>query len=206
MSGGSVVLASGGIDSSLCIALAARSGGPVLALGIDYGQRNQIELDRLAAVAARLGVETLIVNIDMAGWLSGGLIGRDAAGPDPAATNYVPARNIILLSIAASVAEARGADRIYLGATAADWRHPDCRPTFFAAFAAALKLGQDSAPDLRTPLAGLSKTQVVRAALTFGVPLELTWSCHMAGPVPCGICAPCGIRQETFAELGLPAE
>jgi 7-cyano-7-deazaguanine synthase len=187
------------------MALAERSGGPVLALGLDYGQRNRIELDRLAVIADRMSIELLLVTIDMRGWLAGGLIGRDTAGPDSNATNYVPARNIVMLALAASVAEARAADRIYLGATAADHRHPDCQPGFLSAFGTALALGQDQAPALRTPLIGLSKLQVYRAAINLGVPLELTWSCHMAGPSPCGVCTPCAIRRETLADLGMVA-
>jgi 7-cyano-7-deazaguanine synthase len=162
-----------------------------------------IELDRLRRIAAHLAVELLLVSIDMGGWLNGGLIGGGAIEPGAATTNYVPARNIILLSIAASVAEARGADRIYLGATASDHHHPDCRPAFMAAFGTALSLGQDAPPEVRTPLIGLSKAQIVQAAIAMNVPLEFTWSCHLAGPNPCMGCAPCQLRRQTFADLGL---
>jgi 7-cyano-7-deazaguanine synthase len=202
-----VVLASGGLDSAVCLALAKRGGGGVLALGVDYGQRNHIELERLAAIAGRLGCETLIVPIDMGIWIQGGqgggLVGRGAVGASETTTNYVPARNLVFLSVAASVAEARGANRIYLGATAADSHHPDCTPAFFDTLRATLIAGLDRPPGLRTPLIGLSKTQVVQAAIELGVPLELTWSCHLAGPKPCGGCAPCRLRAETFAKLGL---
>lgn len=202
--GGAVVLASGGIDSSVCLALAKRSRGPVLALGIDYGQRNRIELERLDQVAAVLACDVLVVSLDMSRWFQGMLLGRGVPETNEHGTNYVPARNLVFLAIGASVAETRGAGRLYLGATAADWHHPDCTERFFGSFRAALSVGLDRPPVLRTPLVGFSKAQVVRAALELGVPLNLTWSCHLPGPVPCGGCAPCRVRQETFAGLGLP--
>jgi 7-cyano-7-deazaguanine synthase len=179
-----------------------RSDANVLALGVDYGQRNRIELDRLDQISARMEIEALRVSIDMGKWLRGGLIGQEDPG-DLAASNYVPGRNVIFLSVAASVAEARGAGRIYVGATASDHHHPDCRPAFFAAYQEALRQGQDAAPEVRAPLVGLSKAQVVRAALSLGVPLELTWSCHLPGPEPCMGCGPCRLRRETFAEIGM---
>lgn len=201
--GGAVVLASGGVDSSVCLALAARRGRPVLALGFDYGQRNRIELDRLVAIAGRLACEVMIVPVAMDRWLRGGLVGQGPVHADATVTNYVPARNLLFLAVAASVAEARGADRIYLGATAADAHHPDCRPAFLDGFRATLAAGLERPPQLRTPLIGLSKAQVIRSAITLAVPLELTWSCHLPGPEPCGGCAPCRLRRDTFADLGL---
>ena len=201
--GGAVVLASGGIDSSVCLALAKRSGGPVLALGFDYGQRNPIELERLNQVAAMLACDVLVVSLDIGRWFQGGLLGRGMPETNEHTNNYVPARNLVFLAIGASVAETRGAGRLYLGATAADWHHPDCTKRFFEPFRAALSVGLNRPLMLRTPLIGFSKAQVVRAALKLGVPLNMTWSCHLPGPVPCGGCAPCCLRRETFADLGL---
>jgi 7-cyano-7-deazaguanine synthase len=198
-----VVLASGGLDSSVCLALARRGGCPVLALGFDYGQRNRIELNRLVAIADRLECEVLIVPIAMHLWFQGELVGHGTPQLSETTTNYVPARNLIFLAVAASVAEARGAGLIYLGATAADRHHPDCTLAFFGAFRATLTTGLDQPPEFRTPLVGLSKAQVVRSAVEMRVPLELTWSCHLPGPEPCGGCAPCRLRRETFADLGL---
>ena len=203
--GGAVVLASGGIDSSLCLALARRGAGPVLALGLDYGQRNRIELERLEQIAKALGCEALVVPLDMRRWLPPtGLLGAGIPEPSPTVTNYVPARNLVFLAIGASVAEGRGASRLYLGATAADGHHPDCTAPFLDAFRTALATGLSGPPALRTPLVGMSKAQVVLAAEALGVPLELTWSCHLPGPEPCGGCAPCRVRAETFVALGRP--
>ncbi|MGH9641935.1 MAG: 7-cyano-7-deazaguanine synthase [Terriglobales bacterium] len=200
-SGGAVVIASGGLDSSLCLALAHRSGGPVLALGFDYGQRNRIELERLEQIASRLACELLVVPLEMRRWVQGGLVG-DTTNDGPS-RNYVPARNLIFLAVAASVAEARGAERLYLGAGAADVHHPDCQPNFLEAFRAALSEGLHRPPVLRTPLSGLNKGQIILAAMNLGVPIELTWSCHHEGPRPCGDCAPCRLRRDTFSDLCL---
>lgn len=200
-----MVLASGGIDSSLCLALARRGGDPVLALGLDYGQRNRIELERLDQIAEVLGCEALVIPLDMRQWIpAAGLMGAGDAEPSETVTNYVPARNLVFLAVGASVAEARGAGRLYLGATAADWHHPDCTPAFLGAFRAALAAGLAAPPVLRTPLVGMSKAQVVLAAREMGVPLHLTWSCHLPGPKPCQGCAPCRVRAQTFADLDLP--
>jgi 7-cyano-7-deazaguanine synthase len=198
------VLASGGIDSSVCLALARRSGTPVLALGIDYGQRNAIELERLAEIASVLRCEVIVVRLDMRAWVVGGLVGSGIPAAADGSTNYVPARNLMFLAVGASVAEARGARRLYLGASAADLHHPDCTPSFLDAFRTALATGLHAPPVLRTPLIGLTKAEIVLAARTLGVPLHLTWSCHLPGPTPCGGCAPCRVRRETFADLGRP--
>jgi len=197
-----VVLASGGLDSAVCLALARRDGGAVLALGIDYGQRNRIELDRLPQVAARLGAETLIVPLDMRAWAPAGLVDTGTPASD-ASSNYVPGRNLAFLGVAASVAEARGADRVYIGATAADFHHPDCTPAFLHAFSDALAAGMKCPPALRTPLLALNKSQIVLLALETGVPMDLTWSCHGSGPLPCTVCSPCRLRRETFADLNM---
>lgn len=202
--GGAVVLASGGIDSSVCLALARRSGGPVLALGLDYGQRNRIELERLEQIARVLGCEVLVVALDMRRWSPPiGLLGTGVVEASETVTNYVPGRNLVFLAVGASVAEARGAGRLYLGATAADGHHPDCTPPFIGAFDTVLATGLAAPPVLRTPLLGMTKAQVVLAARAFGVPLQLTWSCHLPGPEPCQGCAPCRVRADTFADLGL---
>ncbi len=202
--GGALVLASGGIDSSLCLALARREPGPVLALGLDYGQRNRIELQRLHQVAMALDCQAMVVTLDMSLWIPhGGLIGTNALRPDEGGSNYVPARNLVFLAIAASIAEARRIDRIYLGAGAADLQHPDCRPEFLNRFREMLQAGLHRPPTLRTPLLGLTKAQIVQAAIELRVPLHLTWSCHQPGPTPCGECAPCRLRRDTFSDLGL---
>src|SRR5207302_6320290 len=124
----------------------------------------------------------------------------DGVDTDVIPATYVPARNLIFLSVAMGVAEARDADAVYLGVNALDYSgYPDCRPEFVEAFrgtaALALKRGIEGRPvDIRTPLIELSKADIVRLGLEVGAPLELTWSCYFGGPDPCGACDACRLR------------
>jgi 7-cyano-7-deazaguanine synthase len=216
-----VVVLSGGLDSTVCLALAVREGA-VVALTFDYGQRHRIELDRAAAVASRYGAEQLVVRLDASRW--GGSALTDAgievpdAGPaaDPSGAGaadipvtYVPARNLIFLSVAMGVCEARDAAAAYLGVNALDYSgYPDCRPEFIHSFAAtaglALKRGIEGRPvEIRTPLIALTKAEIVLLGVELGAPLDLTWSCYRGGPVPCGTCDACRLRAKGFAEAGV---
>lgn len=203
MTGGSVVLLSGGLDSAVCLGLAARQGPVPVALTFDYGQRNHTELERATQIAAHYGCEQVVVPLDLSRIAPGGLASDDAT----LGSIYVPARNIVFLSVALAIAEARGADRVYLGSTAADGQHPDCRLAFFQAFQAMAAVGlPDDGPrvSVRTPLLGLSKSAVIIAGIHHRVPLELTWSCFEGGSAPCLRCPTCVVRQESFADLGCP--
>jgi 7-cyano-7-deazaguanine synthase len=210
----SIVVLSGGLDSTVCLALAAREG-PVTALTFDYGQRHQVELERAAAVAVHYRAERLVVRLDASAW--GGSALTDArieipdagAGDDAIPVTYVPARNLIFLSVAMGVAEARDADAIWLGVNALDYSgYPDCRPEFISSFAAtaalALKRGVEGRPvAVRTPLIDKSKADIVRLGLETGAPLQLTWSCYRGGQHPCGDCDACHLRAKGFAEAGV---
>jgi 7-cyano-7-deazaguanine synthase len=228
-----VVILSGGLDSTVCLAVAARDG-PVLALTFDYGQRHRIELDRAAAVASRYRAEQLVVRLDASQWGGSALTDAGievpdagpAAGPSGAGgehgehgehgepggaipITYVPGRNLIFLSVAMGVCEARNADAAYLGVNALDYSgYPDCRPEFVRSFAAtaalALKRGIEGRPvEIRTPLIDLTKAEIVRLGLELGAPLALTWSCYRGGPTPCGTCDACRLRAKGFAEAGV---
>ena len=218
-----LVILSGGLDSTVCMAVAGRdSGHPPVALTFDYGQRHRTELDRAAAVAARFRSEHLVVELDASRWGGSALTDAtvevpDAAGPDDAAepneqaipVTYVPARNIIFLSVALGVAEARDLDAVYLGVNALDYSgYPDCRPEFVEAFrrvaAVGQKRGVEGRPvEIRTPLIELTKAGIVRLGADLGAPLELTWSCYRAGPAPCGRCDACVLRAKGFSDAGL---
>ena len=214
-----LVVLSGGLDSTVCMAVARKDGANrLLAVTFDYGQRHRIELARAAAVAAAYDAEHLVVAIDMRGW--GGSALTDASIAVPSAgdggedgripVTYVPARNLIFLSLAAGIAEARGADTVYLGVNALDYSgYPDCRPEFVDAFRAAaalaLKRGVEGDPlDVRTPLVDATKADIVRLGIDLGAPLHLTWSCYRGGPDPCGDCDSCALRAKGFAEAGVP--
>jgi 7-cyano-7-deazaguanine synthase len=214
---GAVVVFSGGLDSTVCLALAHRDCRPVLALTVDYGQRHRIEVQRAATVAGAYGVEHLVVGLDLSRWGGSALTdpsvevpGPDSAGPDEVPVTYVPARNLVFLSLAAGLAEAREVDAVYLGVNALDYSgYPDCRPEFVDAFRAAaalaLKRGVEGRPlDFRTPLIDMTKADIVRLGVELGAPLELTWSCYRGGPEPCAACDACHLRAKGFAEAGVP--
>ena len=221
--GRQVVILSGGLDSTTCMALAARDAdAPPLALSFDYGQSHRIELEHAAKVASHYGAERLVVDIDARAWGGSALTDSSVEIPRPAApaetaepdtlaipVTYVPARNIIFLAVALGVAEARQADAVYLGVNALDYSgYPDCRPAFVDAFRAVAAVGQKRAlegdpVDIRTPLIDLTKAEIVRLALDLGAPVELTWSCYRAGPDPCQACEACQLRARGFADAGL---
>ena len=212
-----LVILSGGLDSTVCMGVAGRdSGQPPVALTFDYGQRHRTELDRAAAVAARFRSEHLVVELDASRWGGSALTDATVEVPDAAEPNdqaipvtYVPARNIIFLSVALGVAEARDVDAVYLGVNALDYSgYPDCRPEFVEAFRRVAAVGQkrgiEGRPvEIRTPLIELTKAGIVRLGTDLGAPLELTWSCYRAGPAPCGRCDACVLRAKGFSEAGL---
>ncbi|HUQ39171.1 MAG TPA: 7-cyano-7-deazaguanine synthase QueC [Acidimicrobiales bacterium] len=215
MSGRQLVVLSGGLDSTVCLATAVRCG-PTAALTYDYGQRHRVELERASAVAGHYGVEHMVVRIDPSGWgTSSALVGE--AGPEVPDTDadegipvtYVPARNLIFLSMAAAVAEARDADAVWIGVNALDYSgYPDCRPEFVASFAAtaalALKRGVEGRPvRIETPLVDLTKADIVRLGVELAAPLHLTWSCYRGGDAPCGTCDACRLRAKGFTEAGI---
>jgi 7-cyano-7-deazaguanine synthase len=207
-----LVVLSGGLDSTVCLALAAQEG-PVMAVTFDYGQRHRVEVQRAAAVAARYDAEHLVVRLDASQWGGSALTDASIDIPDSGAgdgipATYVPARNLIFLSVAAGIAEVRDADSISIGVNALDYSgYPDCRPEFVRSFAAtaalALKRGIEGRPvQIRTPLIDLTKAQIVKLGLSLGAPLELSWSCYRGDARPCRTCDACVLRAKGFAEAG----
>jgi 7-cyano-7-deazaguanine synthase len=210
-----LVVLSGGLDSTVCTALAAREG-PVLALTFDYGQRHRVELARAEAVVRHYRAQQLVVRLDASQWGGSALTDPAVDVPDHSSTGssipvtYVPGRNLIFLAIAMGVAEARDAEAVYLGVNALDYSgYPDCRPEFVRAFevtaALALKRGVEGRPvKIRTPLIDLTKAEIVRLGLAVDAPLELTWSCYRGeSDRPCGTCDACVLRAKGFAEAGI---
>ncbi len=212
-----LVVLSGGLDSTVCMALARRdAGGVPLALTFDYGQRHRVELDRAAGVAGHYGAEHLVVRLDTSAW--GGSALTDPTIEVPAAADegsapgipvtYVPARNSIFLAVALGVAEARDLDAVYLGVNAIDFSgYPDCRPDFIEAFRGVARTGQKRGVEgdpiaIVTPLIESTKADIVRLGLELGAPLALTWSCYRGEATPCGRCDACALRARGFAEAG----
>jgi len=212
-----VCLLSGGLDSATCLYAAVREGYEVIALTIFYGQSHVREIQAAKALCAPLSVEHHILTFSLP-W--GGSALTDSSIPIPRGRDeammkkeipatYVPARNSIFLSMAASLAEVRGAGAIFIGANAVDYSgYPDCRPQFLGAFAEALNLGTKAGIEGRTlkieaPLVRLSKKAIVRLGYALGVPFEKTWSCYAGSDIPCGECDACILRRKGFEEAGL---
>ena len=199
----------------MCLALAARDGDDLVALTFDYGQRHRVEVERARLIAERYGAEWLCVQLDASQWGGSALTDSSLSVPtggvdaDVIPVTYVPARNLIFLSVAMGVAEARDADAVYLGVNALDYSgYPDCRPEFIESFgrtaALALKRGVEGRPvEVRTPLIDLTKAGIVRLGVEVGAPLELTWSCYLGFDRPCGECDACRLRAKGFAEAGV---
>lgn len=216
-----VVLLSGGVDSTTAAAVAKADGFEVCAISFDYQQRHRQELDAAARVADHLGIEQrLVFPIDLR--LIGGSALTDSievpkdrdeesmAGEIPA--TYVPGRNLIFLSVATAWAETLGASDLYAGVNAIDYSgYPDCRPEFIAAFNEAANLAtkigvEGDRVHVHTPLADLSKAEIVRRAMELGVDLSLTHSCYDPSPegLACGSCDSCVLRRKGFEEAGVP--
>jgi 7-cyano-7-deazaguanine synthase len=213
MSERAVVILSGGLDSTTCAAIAARDNDEVVCLTFDYGQRHRRELASAAEVARYYASDHLVVNFDARQWGGSALTdeievpkGRELDETIP--VTYVPARNTIFLSFALAVAEARDADRVYIGVNALDYSgYPDCRPEYIKAYQAMANLAQKQAVEGRpvrivTPLIQLSKADIIRLAFNVGAPLGLSWSCYEGGERPCGACDSCVLRVRGFDEVG----
>ncbi|MBW6511639.1 MAG: 7-cyano-7-deazaguanine synthase QueC [Desulfuromonadaceae bacterium] len=212
-----VVLYSGGLDSTTCLAIAREAGFTPYAMSFAYGQRHAIELDRACAYAPRQGVaEHQVVTIDLRK-IGGSALTADIAVPKDGdfdagiPVTYVPARNTIFLSFALGWAEALGAFDIFIGVNARDYSgYPDCRPEYIDAFEKLANLATAAGVDgrgvyrIHAPLLYLSKADIVRRGLALGVDYGLTHSCYDPTPagLACGRCDSCRLRLKGFAEAG----
>lgn len=215
-----IVLFSGGLDSTTCLAIARSEGFTPIALSFRYGQRHTVELECAAALAAAAGVEHIISDIDLAAFGGSALVDPDLAVPHHESLEetpvgvpitYVPARNTIFLSIAMAVAEVRGADDVFIGVNAVDYSgYPDCRPEFIDAFAAmaamATRRGIEGSPlQIHTPLIDLTKGEIIALGMSLGVDYSRTSTCYDPGADggACGSCEACLLRARGFAEAGV---
>jgi len=217
-----VVLLSGGLDSTVCLAWAKAHGYEPHALSIDYGQRHRIELDRAAHIARDLlAVEHRTIAIDLrslggSSLTSSSDVPKDRTQAEMAigiSSTYVPARNTMLLSAALAYAETIGAFDLVFGANALDHAgYPDCRPGFFAAFTiladTATAAGDEGRGRFRihTPLIDKTKADIVRLGIELGVDLSQTTSCYDPDREgrACARCDACILRRAGFAEADTP--
>lgn len=213
-----VVLASGGLDSCVCVADTAETHDLAL-LHVNYGQRTQArELQAFAAIADHYGVPSsrrLVTDLHHLTAIGGSSLlamgapvetGLPAAG-DPIPSTYVPFRNAHLLCIAVSWAEVIGAEKVVIGAVQEDSSgYPDCREDFLQAFQLAVDRGTrpQTRIALAAPLIRLDKTAIVRRGLALAAPLHLTWSCYVESSVACGACESCRLRLRGFDLAGHP--
>lgn len=211
-----VVLVSGGLDSCVCVAEAAR-GYELALLHVNYGQRTQArELRAFNAIADHYGVPSsyrLITNLDHLRRIGGtSLIDRSlevetglpVGGEVP--STYVPFRNAHMLCIGTSWAEVIGARALFIGAVEEDGSgYPDCRENFYRVFQEAITAGTrpDTDITIATPLIHLDKAAIVSRGLELGAPLELTWSCYVNEDRPCGRCESCRLRARGFDASGM---
>jgi 7-cyano-7-deazaguanine synthase len=225
----SVVTLSGGMDSTVCAALAVQFSGAehVAALHISYGQRTEAREQRaFTEICDRLDIQRRLMVRNQALSQIGGSALTDAAldvpiaapgGPHPPAVGecgdaqkipitYVPFRNAHFLSVAVSWAEVLGAREIFIGAVFQDSSgYPDCRPEYYAAFNQLIQAGTKQG-DIRiqTPLIALNKAEIVTLGRELSAPFELTWSCYSRQDSACGVCESCALRLRAFAAAGIP--
>ena len=208
-----VILFSGGLDSTTCLALAQADGFACYALSIDYGQRHIQELIAASLIAQRFSVaEHRIMPLNLALFGGSALTDLSLAVPDYQTTTsipitYVPARNTIFLSIALAYAEVLGANDIFLGINAVDYsNYPDCRPEFLSAFQIMANLATRAANiNLHAPLLDLSKAEIITRGISLGVDYSLTVSCYSLSTTgaACGRCDSCMLRQQGFQAAGI---
>ena len=217
-----LVLFSGGLDSTVCLGLAVREYGPagVLALSVYYGQKHRREMEASERIAAFYGVKRITLDLGEIFRDSGCALLDHAAGEIPhdeyakqleetdgaPVSTYVPFRNGLFLSSAASVALSHGCEVIYYGAHADDAAgsaYPDTSAAFNRAIADAISIGSGNALRVIAPFIDKSKADVVAAGAEIGVPFGMTWSCYEGRARACGVCGTCRDRLEAFRKNGL---
>ncbi len=216
-----VVLVSGGLDSTTCLAIAKEQGFELYALTLFYGQRHQVELKAARKVARAYRVKKhLELEVPLTAFGGSALTDKKIKVPKQRSLKemgkgipptYVPARNTVFLSLALAWAEAVGAQDIFIGVNALDYSgYPDCRPEFIRAYERLAKLATKKGVEgkwkleIHTPLIRMSKAQIIQTGLKLGVDYGMTWSCYdpLKGR-PCGRCDSCLLREKGFKEAGL---
>lgn len=218
-----LVLSSGGVDSTTAIGLAIDRYGKenVISLSIYYGQKHERELEAATKIAAYYEIEHLELNLTKIFEYSDcsllkhssheiphksyGKQIEETGGSAPVST-YVPFRNGMFLSSAASIALSRGCGLIYHGAHADDsagFAYPDCSPQFNSAMSDAIWEGSGHQLKLEGPFVNMNKQQVVATGIKLKVPYELTWSCYEGHDRPCGVCGTCIDRAKAFEANGI---
>ena len=199
----------------VCAALAREQGYEVLALTVDYNQRHRVELEAARTIAAKLADRHIVLPLDLRAF-GGSALTSDAAVPKEGVqpgvpVTYVPARNLIFLSLALAWGEAEGAKDLFIGVNALDYSgYPDCRPEFVAGFEQLARLATKAGSEgreftIHAPLQHMTKADIAREADRLGLDAGLSHSCYdpLADGSHCGLCDACRLRSKGFAEAGL---
>jgi len=208
-----IVLLSGGMDSCVCAALAARDYSTA-ALHVSYGQRTeQRERRSFLAICQRMNIQDKLLVRNEALPAIGGSALTDEDIPVPTVlpagheipVTYVPFRNAHFLSVAVSWAEVLGVTKIYIGAVEPDSSgYPDCRPAYYEAFNRVIRAGtKEGNVEIVTPLIAMRKAEIVRLGLELNAPFDLTWSCYQQEDNACGVCDSCRLRLQAFKAVGV---
>jgi 7-cyano-7-deazaguanine synthase len=209
-----VVLLSGGLDSAVTLYFARKHGFKCFCIIFDYGQRHSREIDSAKKIASAASYPYKIIKFKLA-WGGSSLLDKKSKIPhskdrlNSIPSTYVPARNIIFLSLALSYAEAIKAEAIFIGAHSQDYSgYPDCRPAFYKAFAKIINVGtkagvEGKAVKVFTPLINKTKAEIIRLGEGLSVPFQFSWSCYQGGRRPCGKCDSCYFRAKGFKEAGI---
>ncbi len=218
-----LVLSSGGVDSTTALGLAVKKYGAenVTSLSISYGQKHDKEIEAAKKVAAYYGVEQLFLDLSLIFQYSDCSLLKQSdkeipeesyeeqikkTGGEKPVSTYVPFRNGLFLSSAASIALSKDCSVIYYGAHADDaagFAYPDCSEAFDEAMNRAIYEGSGHQLKIEAPFVKINKAEVVKMGLEIGVPYELTWSCYEGGEKPCGKCGTCIDRAKAFAANGV---
>ncbi len=204
---------SGGLDSTVLLTKLKAEGRRVVAMGVDYGQRHSREMDAARAICARLGVEYRVADLkSLAGFFGGNSLTDHTQAvyegdydEEGMKTTVVPARNLILISVATAWAISLKCDSVAYAAHGGDHAiYPDCRPAFAEALDKVVQISDWHKVVLERPFVAMDKAQIVRLGAELGAPLELTWSCYKGGNAHCGKCSTCRERREAFRAAGVP--
>lgn len=206
-----VLIYSGGLDSTVLLYHLRAEGHEVRGLGIDYGQRHRRELEAAAAICRQLGTEYRIADLStLRALLGGSALTADLAVPEGHYTEesmkqtVVPNRNMIMLAVAIGWAVSLRYDAVAYAAHAGDHTvYPDCRPEFAEAMDRAAALCDWHRVRILRPFIDKTKADLVRLGASLGVPFERTWSCYRGGEYHCGRCGTCVERREAFALAGV---
>ena len=212
-----IVLFSGGLDSTTCLAIATSQGFTCHALSFNYGQRHLAELQAAERITQHYEIAHHIIPLNIAQWGGSALTDHRIQVPEHQATTqipvtYVPARNTIFLAYALAMAETLSAKDIFIGVSAVDYSgYPDCRPEYIKAFQnlanLATKIGvEEGNIKIHTPLISLSKAETIQLGVSLGVDYTMTVSCYSATSDgrACGKCDSCALRKKGFSDARLP--